>query len=187
MTSPYRAEPAPIARYRLQTSPRYTSQLGRALILSLLVAGTVGAYWTGARRDPAAWALVAISIAIPPLLLVFGCRHFIAGGDGALEIYRDRIEVPRAFRRPPLLLPLGAAKVVLTLDRQTGAKGDTTPHIADISLQAPGIRRTLASDVFESPELAGHAADDIDRLQRGLEPYGPGGPAGAWDGPGKES
>lgn len=72
MTSPYRAEPPPIARYVLRTNPRFTSQLRGALAVSALLLAIAGTYWSGAKRDPAAWILVVLAVAVPLGTFVFG-------------------------------------------------------------------------------------------------------------------
>jgi hypothetical protein len=170
MTSPYRAEPPPIARYVLRTNPRFTRQLRTALAMSTLLLVISGIYWSGAKRDPAAWVLVALAVAVPLCAFVFGSGHLISGGAGALTIYRDRIEAPRAFFRRPLLLPIAAVEVALREDASRGPRGTTVTHIVGLLIKAPGVRRTLSSGVFERPELVARAADDIDRVRRGLDP-----------------
>jgi hypothetical protein len=170
MTSPYRAEPPPIARYLLRTSPRYLGQLRSTLLVSMVIVAIAGAYWSAALTDPAAWILIGLAVAVPLGMYVFGGEHFIGGGAGALAIYRDRIEAPRAFGRGPLLVPIAAVEVALKKDPMRGPKGVTIDHIAALSIKAPGVSRTLASGVFESPDLVARAADDIERVRRGLEP-----------------
>lgn len=173
MTSPYRAEPPPIARYVLRTNPRFTSQLRGALAISALLLAIAGTYWSGAKRDPAAWILVGLAVAVPLCTFVFGSGHFIGGGAGTLTIYRDRIEAPRAFGRRPLRLPIAAVEVVLRKDASRGPRGVIITHIAGLSIKAPGVSRTLAWGVFESSELVARAADDIERVRRGLDPNEP--------------
>lgn len=174
--SPYRGGSEALARYPLRSYPAYLSGIVVSIILFPLLWFRLAGY----ASEPTTWLILGLAVITPPLvgLLVSGFR--VSGRQSELRIFRDRIEVPNAFRREPIRLGLADVRATIYYFPGTwnGVRVDRPCYLV---LEGRGVRRVLKAELFASAEAMVHATADIHRLQQGFELEAHEGPAPARD------
>ena len=178
MAGPYRDESEPpLARYALRTS--WQAYVPIALGAPMLLVYAWLAYTFGAL----AFGFVGLMLAGTGVMLlvigIFGARALrVAGGRGELRIFRDRIDVPRPYGREPLVLTRDAFQVSITqqvvrfMFMGVIPAGEMNRGFL-ITLHYTGGSRVLSDRLFQTPEHAQRAVNDLARVRAGLDPLGP--------------
>lgn len=162
--SPYRGGAEALARYPLRSYPAYLSGIVASIVLFPLLWFRLAMY----ADQLITWVILGIAVLTPPLAALFLSGFRVSGQKSELRIFRDRIEVPHAFRREPLRLPLEQVRAIVYYfpGHMSGVRVDRPCYLV---LEGPGIKRVLKAELFATAQAMVQATSDIHRLQQGLE------------------
>jgi hypothetical protein len=162
--SPYRGGAEALSRYSLRSYPAYLSGIVISIVLFPLLWFRLADF----ADQPVTWLILGAAILTPPACGLFLSGFRVSGRSSELRIFRDRIEVPQAFRREPLRLPLEEVRAVVYTFPGTmnGVRVDQPSYLL---LEGRGVRRVLKAELFASTDAMVRASADIYRLQQGLE------------------
>jgi len=162
--SPYRGGAEALSRYPLRSYPAYLS----GIVISIVLFPLLWFRFADFADQPATWLVLGALVLTPPACGLFLSGFRVSGRSSELRIFRDRIEVPQAFRREPLRLPLAEfrAAVYYSAGTMNGIRVDRPSYLV---LEGRGVRRVLKAELFASPEAMARASADIHRLQQGLD------------------
>jgi hypothetical protein len=162
--SPYRGGVEALARYPLRSYPAYLSGIVVSIVLFPLLWFRLAMY----ADQLITWVILGLAVLTPPLAGLFLSGFRVSGHRSELRIFRDRIEVPHAFRREPIRLPLEQLRAVVYYfpGHMTGVRVDRPCYLV---LEGPSGKRVLKAELFATAQAMEHATADIHRLQQGLE------------------
>ncbi len=164
----------PLASYPVRT-PRWVWFIN--LAVAAIAIG--GAIWIAGK--PALWrvdpgyGVMFIAVMLAVVVVAFGASRPYFVSSRAIDIYPDRIEVPRPWSGrdsfPLAALTIERVRIVQKVSAMLIPIG-TVDRGVRVTLRAGRTRRTLADRVFRDPDALVWLLDDASAVSRGEAPRG---------------
>lgn len=164
MSNPYRKQNEVLSCYPLRAHPAWIGGVAVSALGLLFMSLRLVEYLD----QPMIWGILALTALVPPIVANRIAHFRVAGGRGELRVFRDRVEVPHAARRDPLILSMAGLSVEVRAVLQSAVNGVRIEEPASLVLRHPDGTRELSAELFGSGEALERAALDIRRVQQGL-------------------